>query len=89
MAIQTNLTQAQVQSALDALRLAMLSGTLKVQFADGKSQEYQSTAALLNAITAGEDLLREMGGQSETRCSFGQTKRGDGPQGAGRLFDTW
>jgi hypothetical protein len=89
MAIQTNLTQAQVQSALDALRLAMLSGTLKVTFADGKSQEFQNTEAILKAIAAGEDLLREMGGQSETRCAFGQTKRGDGPQGAGRLFDTW
>lgn len=89
MSIQTNLTQAQVLSALDSLRLAMLSGTLEVRFSDGKAQRFNSTKDILTAITAGEDLLREMGGQSETRCSFGQTKRGDGPQGAGRLFDTW
>jgi hypothetical protein len=89
MAIQTNLTQAQVLSALDSLRLAMLQGTLKITFADGKSQEFQNTEAMQKAIAAGEDLLREMGGTTETRCSFGQTKRGDGPQGAGRLFDSW
>lgn len=88
MAIQTNLTQPQVLGALDALRLAMLSGTLKVVFADGKSQEYQSIEAMQKAIAAGEDLLREMGGTSQTRCSFGQTKRGDGPQGGTRC-DGW
>jgi len=89
MAIRTNLTQAQVLTALDALRLGLLTGVAKITFSDGKSQELQGTENILKAITAGEDLLREMGGQSETRCSFGQTKRGDGPQGAGRLFDTW
>jgi hypothetical protein len=81
MSFQTNLTQAQVLGNLDALRLAALSGVLKVTFSDGKSQEFQSTQALKAAIAMGEDWLNQMGGQSEVRCSFGQTKRGDGPGG--------
>lgn len=88
MPIQTNLTQAQVLAKLDALRLAMLEGTLEIRFADGKAQRFNSTSEMKLAISAGEDLLREMSGTPETRCAFGQTKRGDGPQG-GRGFDRW
>ena len=86
----TNLTTDQVKAAIDALRLAYLSGTLEVRFADGKSQRYQSASDMLKAIQTGEDWLKQMSGQGNgSSVSFAQHKRGDGPSGPGRLFGTW
>lgn len=86
---QTNLTQSQIQSALDNLRLAYLSGTLEVRFSDGKSQRFQSSADMLKAIQAGEDWLRQISGVTDTRCTFAQHKRGDGPDGPSPYLYPW
>ena len=87
--IPTNLTALQVQSAVDALRLAYLAQTLTVRFTDGRMVTYQSSDAMLKAIQTGEDWIRSMSGQGATRVAFAQHKRGDGPDGPGRLFDEW
>jgi hypothetical protein len=81
MSLQTNLTTAQIMATLDTLRLAYLSGTLEVRFSDGRSQTFQSAKNILQAISTGEDWLRELGGTPDTRCTFAQHKRGDGPDG--------
>ena len=86
MSIQTNLTTDQVKANLDQLRLAMLSGTLEVQFSDGKRQRFQSTGDILKAIAAGEEMLRDIAGQTESRVSYAQHKRGDGPGGPCRRW---
>lgn len=87
---QTNLTVQQVQAAVDALRLAYLSGTVEVRFSDGKSQRFDSLDKIRVAIQDGEDWIRQMSGQGTgNSVSFAQHKRGDGPCGPGRLFGTW
>lgn len=83
----TGLTTTQVQTSLDQLRLAYLSGVLEIRFADGKTQRYQSSTEMLKAIQTAEDWLRQMNGQgSGSSVSFAQHKRGDGPSGPGSCF---
>ena len=79
--IQTALTFSQIQAAVDALRLAMLTGTLEVRFADGRSQTFQKISDMKVAIEAGEEMMRSLSGGTDTRCTFAQHKRGDGPDG--------
>jgi hypothetical protein len=87
--IQTSLTVDILQAKVDALKLAYLEGTLEIRFSDGKAQRFQNANDMLKAIETGEDWIRELANQGSTRCSFAQHKRGDGPSGPGRLFDTW
>jgi hypothetical protein len=85
---QTNLTTEQILTQLDSLRLAYLNGVVEVRFSDGKTQRYDSLDAILRAIEAGEDWLRQMTGQQGSRCTFAQHKRGDGPTGP-TCLDEW
>jgi hypothetical protein len=78
----------ELQTRVDDLKRAYLSGVKNVRFSDGKSQEFQDLPDMLKAIEAGEDWIREASGLADSRCSFAQHKRGDGPSGPD-LFDHW
>jgi hypothetical protein len=81
------LTADELQQRVDDLKRAYLSGTLRVRFADGKEQQFQSAADMLKAIQTGEDWIRQASNQTDSRCTFAQHKRGDGPTGPTSLSD--
>jgi len=82
------LTIQQLQSNLDAVNSALGNPTLRVRFPDGREVTYRSVDELRKAKAEIEEDIRQASGQTGSRVTLAQHKRGDGPSGPA-LYDRW
>jgi hypothetical protein len=77
------LTLQQLQANLDQIDQEIASAEQSVHFPDGRTVTKRPMAELLKARALIEDQIRTYGGKSDSKCTLGQHRRGDGPHGPG------
>lgn len=66
---------AYTQDALDVLRTAIASGTLKCRFSDGSEVTYRSTAELIAAFNFAQSQLAQATGTGTDRNVYSSFER--------------